>query len=116
MIDDTKDKPKSADELRAIKLKNIRPSQFTKENASYYGKRGAAKTIAVKRERKILSELYREYILKNNDTIEALIDKALKEGKSLATMLKELREGSEGSKTHVSGNIVIKIDADDAQL
>ena len=100
-----------------IHKENLRPVR-TKEEARERGRNGGIKSGKVRREKKLLSEIYAE-VLADENNINGT-DKSLKEiiGDVLTgifstpaakvSMLKEIREATEGNKLNVTGDIIIK--------
>lgn len=95
------------------KRKPIPPKgvQFTAETAREKGALGGKKTAEVKREKKLLSAIYAEYIAKANGIdgytdIKDVISAVLERGDSASvSMMKEIREATEGSKIEHSGTM-----------
>jgi len=92
---------------------------FTPEEAQRYGKKGGLKSAKVKKEKKLMSEIYADFLIKEHDVIgkdglikklsgQALVNgvmsKVLSRGDgSSVSMLREVREGTEGSKVKHEG-------------
>jgi len=93
---------------------------FTADTARILGSRGGKKTGEAKREKKILSAIYADYLSKANGVdgytdINDVISAVLERGDSASvSMLKEIREATEGSKVEHSGSLGITI-IDDIQ-
>jgi len=87
----------------------------TSEQAREYGRRGGKKSVIVKKERKLLSAMYAELLAKGfevegerltlDEVASAIM--ARKDGASVS-MLKEIREATEGSKVTIDGPLEIK--------
>ena len=94
---------------------NLKPVRTTEE-AKARGKRGGIKSGEAKREKKKLSEIYKAFIESADG--QALIDKAIRKGmdKNPTSLLHELRDATEGSKTEVTGGITLRIDSTDNEL
>ena len=80
------------------KYPNLRPPE-TSEEARERGRIGGIKSGEAKREKKKMSAIYQAFIEspEGQKLIDAAIKRGLK-GKNPTTSLKELREGTEGSK------------------
>lgn len=82
----------------------------TSEEARLYGQRGGKKSVEVRREKKLLSAMYAEILAKGfevdgdrlslDEVVSAIISQ--NNGASVS-MLKEIREATEGSKTKMVG-------------
>jgi hypothetical protein len=90
--------------------KNLKP--LTADKAREIGKIGGKKSVAVRRERKLLSQIYGELLAKDFDvdgekmTIAEVVAEVLRRKDSASvSMLKEIREATEGNKTELSGSI-----------
>ena len=96
-------------------IKNLRPIRDT-ATAKARGKLGGIKSGEAKREKKKLSEIYKAFIESADG--QALIDKAIRKGmdKNPTSLLHELRDATEGSKTEVTGGITLRIDSTDNEL
>jgi hypothetical protein len=82
---------------------NLKP--FTKENAKEMQKRSVEK----RKENKTMREIYEEVIANKKNEIVKALNKGIEEG-NLAT-LKELREGTDGNKINLSGNIKTEMES-----
>jgi hypothetical protein len=82
---------------------NLKP--FTKENAKEMQKRSVEK----RKENKTMREIYEEVIANKKAEIVKALNKGIDEG-NLAT-LKELREGTDGNKINLSGNIKTEMES-----
>lgn len=91
---------------------NLRPVKSKKE-ARERGRNGGIRSGEVKREKKLLSQMYAEFLAREHDVVisgqkqkvsgqklvDSVISKVLAKGDSPSvSMLKELREATEGSK------------------
>ena len=89
--------------------KNLKP--FTVETAREAGSKGGYKTAEVLRNRKMLSDYYADYLAKANGVdgytdIKDVISEVLARGDSASvSMMKEIREATEGSKVEHSGSM-----------
>ena len=81
---------------------NLKP--FTKENAKEMQKRSVEK----RKENKTMREIYEEVIANKKNEIVKALNKGIEEG-NLAT-LKELREGTEGTKLKLDGAVAVNND------
>lgn len=84
-------------------IKNLRPIRDT-ATAKERGKLGGIASGEAKREKKKMSEIYQAFI--DSPEGKELIDKAIKKGlvgKNPTSGLKELREGTEGTKSEITG-------------
>jgi len=99
--------------------KLIPQNRRTKQEQSEIARKGGIKSGKVRREKKLMSEIYAEFLIKEHDVIgkdglikklsgQALVNgvmsKVLSRGDSSSvSMLREVREGTEGSKVKVEG-------------
>lgn len=111
---------------RTGRVENLDPAR-SKEVARERGANGGRKSGESKRERKRLSQIYADFLEKKfgaefegktgaqmaEDFIAGLI---YKKHPAAIAMLKELREGTEGSKVEHSGSIVIQATSQDEAL
>ena len=88
----------------------------TTEEARKRGRSGGIKSGESKRAKKKLSEIYKAFI--ESAEGQALIDKANRKGmdKNPTSLLHELRDATEGTKTEVTGGITLRIDSTDNEL
>ena len=88
----------------------------TTEEARKRGRNGGIKSGEAKRAKKKLSEIYKAFI--ESAEGQALIDKAIRKGmdKNPTSLLHELRDATEGTKTEVTGGITLRIDSTDNEL
>lgn len=100
-------------------------STRTKQEQSEIGRLGGKRSGEVRREKKLLSTIYAEMLAGKFDVTDALGNKEKVEGQeymrrvalailarndsAAVAMLKEIREATEGSKTHLSGEIGVTI-------
>ncbi|WP_438979988.1 hypothetical protein [Polynucleobacter sp.] len=86
----------------------------TTEQARKIGRMGGLKSAKVKKEKKLLSQIYAEILASKNGingsgkTIadvagEILLDKGLGSNASKVSMMKEIREATEGTKSQITG-------------
>ena len=99
--------------------KLIPQNRRTKQEQSEIARKGGIKSGKVRREKKLMSEIYAEFLIKEHEVIgkdglikklsgQALVNgvmsKVLSRGDgSSVSMLREVREGTEGSKVKVEG-------------
>ena len=99
--------------------KLIPTNRRSKQEASELGRKGGIKSGKVRREKKLMSQIYAEFLIKEHDVIgkdglikklsgQALVNgvmsKVLSRGDgSSVSMLREVREGTEGSKVKHEG-------------
>ena len=79
--------------------KNLVP--LTTKKAREIGKKGGVKSGQVRREKKLLSQIYAEVIAKNAKTIQEAIEMKLQNGD--ISFLPEMGKLTEGSKVNVGG-------------
>ena len=100
---------------------NLRPVK-TKEEARERGRNGGKKSGIAKREKKLMSQVYADILAeqtgqKKGLDLKTVVKTILQEGGSPAvSMLKEIREATEGQKVTHDGGIILKIDNDDNDL
>ena len=91
------------------RVENLRPAR-TKEVAQARGKLGGIKSASVKKERKLLSQMYVDLLAKgfevdgerlSLDQVASAI--MARRDSASVSMLKEIREATEGSKTKLVG-------------
>jgi len=91
------------------RVENLRPAR-TKEVAQARGKLGGIKSASVKKERKLLSQMYTDLLAKgfevdgerlSLDQVASAI--MARRDSASVSMLKEIREATEGSKTKLVG-------------
>ena len=87
---------------------NLKP--FTSENAREMQKRGVAK----RKENQTMREIYEEVIANKKAEIVQALNKGISEG-NLAT-LKELREGTVGTKVNIQGQIKTEMETTEERL
>ena len=110
--------------------KNLKPpasASIAREMGSKGG-RAAAKS---KREKKLMSQIYGEFLaerfkvkvdgkdkeITGSDLVGRVVKTVLNSGGAPAvSLMKEIREATEGSKIDLSGAITVKIDSDDSEL
>lgn len=91
------------------RIENLRPATTT-EVAKARGKLGGVKSGIVKREKKLLSQMYADLLAKGFEvdgerlTLDEVASAIMARRDSASvSMLKEIREATEGSKTKVTG-------------
>jgi len=103
--------------------KLIPQNRRTKQEQSEIARKGGIKSGKVRREKKLMSEIYADFLIKEHDVIgkdglikklsgQALVNgvmsKVLSRGDgSSVSMLREVREGTEGSKVKIQGDVTI---------
>lgn len=111
------------------KVENLTP--FTKENAREMQLKGAEKRKENNAKRKLLSELYADFLeeefeIKEGDTKRKisgaeyckLIAKTVlkRSDSSSVAMLREIRESTEGSKVNLTGNVKTEMESPEERL
>lgn len=109
---------------------NLKPiTTLSSEEAKKRGSAGGKKSVQARRERKLVSQIYAEFLAKKHKTgqgdisgdemLEKVVMKVLARGDSSSVaMIKEIREATEGSKFDIVNNAapvvvqVIGVDAD----
>lgn len=110
----------------AGRTENLKP----KTSAKARGKLGGIKSGKVKREKKLMSQIYAEFLAKEHEVVgrdgqkktlsghallSSVMSKVLSRGDSSAvSMMREIREGTEGSK--VKTETVLTINTDDEKI
>ena len=110
----------------AGRTENLKP----KTSAKARGKLGGIKSGIVKREKKLMSQIYAEFLAKEHEVVgrdgqkktlsghallSSVMSKVLSRGDSSAvSMMREIREGTEGSK--VKTETVLTINTDDEKI
>lgn len=105
-------------------IENLDPCRDS-ETAKARGKQGGINSGIAKRERKLMSAIYAEFLEKEHDIIgrdgvkekiegskllNRVMSKVLSRGDSASvSMMKEIREGTEGSKVHVTSEGIKKL-------
>ena len=103
-------------------MKNLKP--LTTEKAREIGRKGGIKSGEKKRERKLLSEIYGEVLsdlyevdAKKGTPAKNIIKQILaRTDNASVSMLKEIREATEGNKLEISGTQIIYLDKQDESL
>ena len=95
----------------------------TSEEARAYGKKGGKKSVEVRREKKLLSAMYAEMLAKGFKvdgeclSLEQVVASVLlRADSSSVSMLKEIREATEGNKVEHTGGISVTLSPLDAKL
>lgn len=109
---------------------NLKPiKHLSTEEAKQRGSKGGKASVKARRERKLMSQIYAEFLAKKHKTgtgdisgdelLEKVITKVLARGDSSSVaMIKEIREGTEGNKVDITNNSapviiqVVGVDAD----
>jgi len=110
----------------AGRTENLKP----KTSAKARGKLGGIKSGKVKREKKLMSQIYAEFLAKEHEVVgrdgqkktlsghallSSVMSKVLSRGDSSAvSMMREIREGTEGSK--IKTETVLTINTDDEKV
>lgn len=94
--------------------KNLR--RLTTEEARKIGREGGKASVKARREKKLMSQIYAGLISNGIETdIEKAVPKIIRKGGSPAVaLMRELREGTEGSK--VKTETVLTINTDDEKI
>ena len=87
---------------------NLKP--FTSET----GREMQKKSVEKRKENKTMREIYEEVIANKKNEIVRALNKGIDEG-NLAT-LKELREGTDGSKLNLSGNVTTEMQTTEERI
>lgn len=95
-------------------IQNLRPKPFTKENAKEMGSRGGKKKKENELKRKAMREIYEQIIAEEGEKIRKAILKGLDNGNIM--YIKELREGTEGSKINLSGTVKTEMESTEERL
>jgi len=108
---------------RMANTQNLKPIKLTHEEAVKNGKAGGKKSVKVRREKRLLSQIYSDILAEKNnlpkgqdiqDIIKAVISR---KDSSAVSMLKEIREATEGSKIkHEGGVKIVYLDKQDEKL
>jgi hypothetical protein len=107
---------------------NLKPIK-TVDEAREKGRRGGIKSGKARREKKLMSEIYAEFLAKEHDIVDAtgkkkklighelvnrVMNKVISRADSASVgLLKEIREGTEGRNVHHDGGIKIIFEDDD---
>jgi len=93
------------------RVENLRPVK-NKAEAQARGKQGGLKSVQVKKERKLLSTMYANMLAKGFEvegeklSLDQVVTSVLMRADSASvSMLKEIREATEGSKVTVDGDL-----------
>jgi ribosomal protein L15 len=100
--------------------------KLTTEQAREIGKKGGKASVKAKKERKLMSQIYADFLAKEHDILNAkgikekisgdvmlsrVMSKVLSRGDSSAvSLMKEIREATEGSKVNVETTLNINSD------
>ena len=96
---------------------NLRPVK-TKEEAQARGKQGGLKSVQVKKERKLLSQMYAEiladmYDIDSDVNIKTVVKVIMaRADSSTVSLIKEMREATEGSKITIDGELSTSVSFD----
>ena len=93
-------------------IANLKP--FTKENAKEMGRKGGIKNGENAIKRKAMREIYEEIIETQGEKIKRAFVKGIDEGN--LQYIKELREGTEGNKVQLSGEVTTKWETQEDRL
>jgi len=109
---------------------NLRPVK-TKKEARERGHKGGIASGVAKREKKLMSQIYADFLSRkykvNKDgtqtevagaevITEVIKDIIMRRDSATVSLMKEIREATEGSKIDLSGAITVKFDSDDSEL
>lgn len=95
-------------------LKPIRKGDLSKEELKARASNGGIKSGKVRKEKRLLSQIYAEILASKNgingsgktidDVVgEILLDKGIGSNSSKVSMVKEIREATEGTKSQITG-------------
>ena len=93
-------------------IANLKP--FTKENAKEMGRKGGIKNGENALKRKAMREIYEEIIETQGEKIKRAFEKGINEGN--LQYIKELREGTEGTKVNLSGTVKTEMQTTEERL
>jgi len=100
--------------------KNLKKGGITADQAPKMGRKGGLASVKVKREKKLMSQIYGEFLaerfkvrvdgkdqeITGADLVGRVVKTVLNEGGSPAvSLMKEIREATEGSKVKVEGEL-----------
>lgn len=94
------------------KIENLKP--FTKENAREMGRKGGKKQVENIPKRKAMREIYEEILQTEGEKIKRAFGKGIENGN--IAFIKELREGTEGTKINLSGEIKTEMQTTEQRL
>ena len=104
-------------------VQNLIPIKtLSNAEAKKRGKLGGIASVKARREKKLMSQIYADILAeqtgqKKGLDLKAVVKNILQEGgASAVSMIKEIREATEGSKTQLTGGITIVIDQTDNDL
>ena len=104
-------------------VQNLIPIKtLTKDEAKKRGTAGGIASGKAKKEKKLMSQIYADILAeqtgqKKGLDLKAVVKNILQEGgASAVSMIKYIREATEGSKTQLTGGITIVIDQTDNDL
>jgi len=87
---------------------NLKPVRTTEE-ARERGRAGGIQSGISRREKRIMTDIYKDFLRKKHETVEDAIAKVVKRGDSSSvSMMREIRESTEG----ITHNINIDTDLD----
>lgn len=111
-----------------VRLKNLKPikkGEITKEEAKKRGSKGGKKSVQVKKEKKLISDIYKQFLLKKHKATfvnyplkeietfsdlssDELFEKSMtnlisRSDNSSVALMREMREATEGSKIALTG-------------
>lgn len=110
---------------------NLKRGGITAEQASIMGSKGGKASVEAKRKKKLMSQIYAEFLAERfkvkvdgseqDMTGEKLVNRVVKQvlisgGPSAVSLMKEIREATEGNKVEHSGGISVNLTPLDAKL
>jgi len=102
----------------------LRPEDLTSEQLRERARKGGIKSGEVRREKKLMSQIYAEFLEKDHDVVgkdglkkmsghqllSSVMSKVLSRGDSAAvSLMKEIREATEGNNINIDTNLPITI-------
>jgi len=98
-------------------LKNLAPPIRTPKEAAEKGRNGGIKSGEARRKKKLLSEMYADFLATHEQQLQSIFDKLIIRGDATTvSMLKEMGERTEGNKIKTEGSLTINIDKQDSRL
>jgi hypothetical protein len=75
------------------------------------------KSVQKRKENILMSQIYKKFIDEHKKELEEMLEKTIKRNDSSSvSLLKELREGTEGSKVQVTGDLNTKLQTTEERL
>ena len=100
--------------MKRTRGKDMANEQNLKPFTSETGREMQKKSVEKRKENKTMREIYEEVIANKKNEIVRALNKGIDEG-NLAT-LKELREGTDGSKLNLSGSVTTEMQTTEERL